>query len=83
VLTSKDAYLIKEVADGTRGKGDKIEKLFLSILTRYPTSTEKVAASSGMRSKERKAQKDPATEAKALGNVVWALVNTREFLFIQ
>ncbi len=80
VLTSKEAYLIKDIANGKGGKGDKVEKLFLSILTRYPTSSEKSAASSGMRPEERG---DPDSEAKALGNVVWALVNTREFMFIQ
>ena len=82
VLTSKDAYLIKDVANGTRGKGDKVEKLFLSILSRYPTSAEKTTASSGMRVKGGD-RDDPNAEAAALGNVVWALVNTREFMFIQ
>lgn len=82
VLTSPEAYLIKDVANGTRGKGDKVEKLFLSILTRYPDSSEKSAASSGMRVKGGD-RDDPRQEALALGNVVWALVNTREFLFIQ
>ncbi|MCB1230713.1 MAG: DUF1549 domain-containing protein [Verrucomicrobiae bacterium] len=82
VLASPEAYLIKDVANGTRGKGDKVEKLFLSILTRYPTSEEKSAASSGMRVKGGD-RDDPKAEALALGNVVWALVNTREFLFIQ
>ncbi len=82
VLTSPEAYLIKDVANGTRGKGDKVEKLFLSILTRYPDSAEKTAASSGMRVKGGD-RDDPRQEALALGNVVWALVNTREFLFIQ
>ena len=82
VLTSKDAYLIKEVANGTKGKGDKVEKLFLSILSRYPSSAEKSEASSGMRVKGGE-RDDPNAEAQALGNVVWALVNTREFMFIQ
>lgn len=82
VLASPEAYLIKDVANGTRGKGNKVEKLFLSILSRYPTSEEKTAASSGMRVKGGD-RDDPRQEALALGNVVWALVNTREFLFIQ
>lgn len=82
VLTSKESYLIKEIADGAGGKGDKVDKLFLSILTRYPTSQEKSAASGGMRVRGR--EKDDANaEYAALGNVVWALVNTREFMFIQ
>lgn len=80
VLTSKDAYLVKEIAFGKGAKRDKIDKLFLSILTRRPSSDEKRAASSGMRAG---GDDSPDAEVKALGDVIWALVNTREFLFIQ
>ena len=41
ILTSPDAYLIKEIANGTGSKRDNIEKIFLSVLTRQPTSEEK------------------------------------------
>ena len=86
VLTSPDAYLIKEIAQGSGSKRDNIEKIFLSVLTRYPSSEEKSVAQSGMRAKTESGMNDRQkmeAEADAIGNVIWALVNTREFLFIQ
>ncbi len=86
ILTSPDAYLIKEIAYGKGSKRDNVDKIFLSVLGRYPTSQEKTTAQSGMRAKtERDMSEDEKlrTEAQAIGNVIWALVNTREFLFIQ
>lgn len=86
ILTSPDAYLIKEIANGTGSKRDQIEKIFLSVLTRYPTSEEKSVAQSGMRAKRESGMSEKQqmeAEADAIGNVIWALVNTREFLFIQ
>jgi hypothetical protein len=86
VLTSPDAYLIEQVANGSGSKGDKVDKIFLSVLTRYPSSNEKSAANSGMRARTDSGMNDKqkmAIEAKAIGNVIWALVNTREFMFIQ
>lgn len=86
VLTSPDAYLIEEVANGRGSKGDKVDKIFLSVLTRYPSSNEKSAANSGMRARTVSGMNEKqkmAIEAKAIGNVIWALVNTREFMFIQ
>ncbi len=86
VLTSPDAYLIKEIAYGKGTKRDNIDKIFLSVLTRYPTQQEKSMAQSGMRARtdrDMSEQQKMQVEAQAIGNVIWALVNTREFLFIQ
>lgn len=86
VLTSPDAYLIKEIANGRGSKRDKIEKIFLSVLARYPSSEEKSMAQSGMRAKTDRGMSEKEKEeeeALAIGNVIWALVNTREFMFIQ
>ncbi len=86
VLTSPDAYLIKEIAYGKGSKRDNIDKIFLSVLSRYPTSQEKSMAQSGMRAKTDRDMSDQQkmqAEALAIGNVIWALVNTREFMFIQ
>ncbi len=84
-LTSKDAYLIKEIAYGEGKKGDKIEKIFLSVLGRMPYPAEKRAAASGLRARnDRDIQRsDAEAEVAAIGDVIWALVNTREFLFVQ
>ena len=86
ILTSPDAYLIKEIAYGKGSKRDNVDKIFLSVLARYPTSQEKSMAQSGMRAKTASDMSDAEklkVEAQAIGNVIWALVNTREFLFIQ
>lgn len=86
VLTSPDAYLIKDIAQGSGSKRDNIDKIFLSVLARYPSSEEKSMAQSGMRAKTDRDMSDKEkmeAEADAIGNVIWALVNTREFLFIQ
>ncbi len=86
VLTSPDAYLIKEIAFGKGSKRDKVDKIFLSVLCRYPTSEEKSKAQSGLRAKKNRDipnQDRAAAEASSIGDVIWALVNTREFMFIQ
>jgi hypothetical protein len=86
VLTSPDAYLIKEIAFGKGSKRDNVDKIFLSVLSRYPTSQEKTTAQSGMRAKTDRDMSEAEklkAEAQAIGNVIWALVNTREFMFIQ
>lgn len=51
----------------------RIDVVFLSILARKPSTDERRAAVT-----EVKTHGDPG-----YGNVIWALVNTREFLFIQ
>ena len=51
----------------------RIDVIFQSILSRRPSKEERLAAFA-----EVKAHGDPG-----YGNVIWALVNTREFLFIQ
>ncbi|MBL9155426.1 MAG: DUF1549 domain-containing protein [Verrucomicrobiales bacterium] len=80
VLTSPDSFLLKEVA--AAGRGDRVEQLFLAILSRRPTASEKSAATAGMRPERSEDDKEKAA-IKGLGNVVWALVNTREFMFVQ
>lgn len=54
-------------------QAEQIDTIFLSLLSRYPTDAEKVIANREIK------------EAKAagFGNVIWALLNTREFLFVQ
>lgn len=51
-----------------------LDCMFLSILNRPPSSRDK---STGLRELAR------GDTAMGYGNVVWALINTREFLFIQ
>ena len=50
-----------------------VDGRILSILGRMPTNEERVACF-------REIQEN---EAAGMGNVIWALLNTREFLFVQ
>jgi len=78
VLTDPKSYLVQSVKDAG-SKDDKIRRLFVSILGREPTSYEEDAVK-GLSSRR---SDDPAEETGQLGDVIWALVNTREFMFIQ
>ncbi len=52
---------------------EQIDTMFLSILSRKPTTSERALAMNEMK----------VHGASGYGNVIWALLNTREFLFIQ
>ena len=54
---------------------DRIDAIFLSILTRHPHSADRRIAASEL-SKTRQ-------DSVGYGNIVWGLLNTREFLFVQ
>jgi hypothetical protein len=64
---------ILETVDKFKADGPKVETVFLSVLSRMPTADEKSIAYKAIR-------RDGADGFK---NVVWALINTREFMFIQ
>lgn len=51
----------------------QINKIFVCLLNRHPTAAERAVAQKEMKSA------GPA----GYGNVIWALLNTREFLFVQ
>ena len=54
---------------------DRVDAIFLSVLTRTPNSTDRRAAAGEFSKADR--------TGSAYGNIIWALLNTREFLFIQ
>ena len=86
VLSDPEAYLIKEIAFGAGRKGDKVDKIFLSVLGRRPSSEEARTASAmmnGRRNKSASEKEQKKQVAAGIGDVVWALVNTREFMFVQ
>ena len=53
--------------------GDAVEELFLTTLSRLPTKTEKEQA--------MKFVTDKKDRSKAFSDVLWALINTTEFIF--
>lgn len=54
---------------------DRVDAIFVSVLTRHPTAIDRRIAASEL-SKVRQ-------DGVGYGNIIWALLNTREFLFIQ
>ncbi|NND97397.1 MAG: DUF1553 domain-containing protein [Pirellulaceae bacterium] len=54
---------------------DRIDAIFLSVLSRYPNPKDRVVAAA-----ELSQQKN---DNVGYGNIIWALLNTREFLFVQ
>lgn len=54
---------------------ERIDAIFLSVLTRRPNSADRrIAASELSRTRQ---------DGVGYGNMIWALLNTREFLFVQ
>ena len=71
-LVNKNSVLVRHVnAAGTTA--EKLDAIFMSIYNRRPTSTEM-----GIAMQEVKRNK-----SAGMANVVWALLNTRQFMFIQ
>ncbi len=86
VLSSPDGYLVNEVAFGEDRKGDKVDKIFLSVLGRTPSAAESQMAASMLNARLDRDAKEKVQRtqlAAGVGDVIWALVNTREFMFIQ
>ena len=72
MMTEKDSLMFRTIAKG-KSAADKMEAIYLSILNRRPTMREK-----GVLMNDQSLHGD-----KSYANVIWALINTREFTFIQ
>jgi hypothetical protein len=59
----------------SHSREEAIDVVFLSVLSRRPASDDRLVAVEEIRSAE--------TPATGCGNLIWGLLNTREFLFIQ
>ena len=62
---------------GSRGT-NQLQVIFLSILGRYPTTSERNLAMQEIQYIAKNGEGN-----LGYGNVIWSLLNTREFLFIQ
>lgn len=72
MLTSKDSLIARNM-EKVKNPPDKVEVVFLSILNRHPNFREKDIA-----------RKAFAAEGEAAyGNIIWSLINGREFSFVQ
>jgi hypothetical protein len=66
--------VLRQTIGAASGPVDKITAIFQSILSRSPSSAELAAAMREIRD---------VGDEKGYPNIVWALINTREFLFVQ
>ncbi len=73
LLLKKGSVIYDNVVSA--GPANAIDVMFVSILSHRPSSTDRELAIREIKSAER-------VEA-GYGNVLWALLNTREFIFIQ
>jgi hypothetical protein len=74
VMLEEGSAIVDNVL-GLDAARDRIDAIFLSVLTRRPNPADRRIAA-GELSKTRQ-------DNVAYGNIVWGLLNTREFLFIQ
>ncbi|MDB6139660.1 MAG: hypothetical protein JWO94_2732 [Verrucomicrobiaceae bacterium] len=72
MLTSKESLIFRTMGK-VQSPSDKVEAVFLSVLSRKPTLSEKDIAKRGLE----------AGGADGFPNLIWALINTREFMFVQ
>ncbi len=66
----------EQMAKDKRDDNDKIDELFLGALGRYPTETQRDLALADI---ERNAK----NKRNAYENIIWALINTKEFILNQ
>ena len=71
MLTSPDSLVFRTM-EKVKTAPEKVEALFVSVLNRRPTLAEKDIAKRALSSGD-----------EGYSNMIWALVNTREFIFIQ
>jgi len=70
----EEGSVINDFLKRAKSPRDALDVMFLSILNRPPTSHDRDIAL---------AELGRGDTAMGYGNVVWALINTREFLFVQ
>lgn len=72
MLTSSTSPVLKAI-EKVQDAEQKVDTLFLSVLNRHPSANEKAIAKKEMET----------SGSEAFPNMVWALINTREFIFMQ
>jgi Protein of unknown function (DUF1553)/Protein of unknown function (DUF1549) len=67
---------VQQLLRSTKSNEDILDELFLATLTREPTTKETSAALAHLAA----AGPNPAARTKAFTHLIWALINTREFI---
>lgn len=68
-------------ADTKRSDEEKVRELYLSALAREPNESELAVAKSHLEKAAKGKDKDDKALRQAYEDLVWALINTKEFLF--
>lgn len=71
MLTNQESLIFRTM-EKVKSPSEKVEALFLSVLSRRPTLVEKDIAKRALSSGD-----------DGYANMIWALINTREFIFVQ
>ena len=71
MLTNNESLIFKTM-EKVKSPPEKVEALFMSVLNRRPTLSEKDIAQRALSSGD-----------DSYANMIWALINTREFIFVQ
>ncbi|MFO1483206.1 MAG: DUF1553 domain-containing protein [Verrucomicrobiaceae bacterium] len=71
MLTNPDSLVFRTM-EKVKSPSEKVESMFLSILSRRPTMVEKDIA-----------KRTLGAGDDGYANMIWALINTREFIFVQ
>jgi len=70
------AEALKEKTDNEQiGNAEVVQKIYLSTLSRYPTSEEQAAVEEFL--------KEYPTEKECFEDLMWALINSKDFLFVH
>ena len=72
MLTSSGSPVISKIEKAAT-PDEKVDSLFLSVMNRKPSENEKAIAK----------REIETSGSEAFPNMVWALINTREFIFVQ
>jgi hypothetical protein len=73
ILLEKGSVIYDNVMKAPRAKA--IDVIFVSILSHLPSATDRELAQNELRTS--------VSPEAGYGNLIWALLNTREFIFIQ
>ncbi len=74
VMLEQGSSIVDKVL-AIESKRDRVDAIFLSVLARHPSDNDRRTAAIEL-SRSRQ-------DGISYGNIIWALLNTREFLFIQ
>lgn len=80
-LTADQGRAARLARDGTRTEAEKLQELYLAVLSRPPTTEELGQAQQYLDRKPPSADKAQETKRQAYEDILWALVSTKEFLF--